>query len=203
MIVGLLAVIAYKCRDQIKAKVGGGGPKLSGNESKPSLAMPTQQPTPGTDVVPVDTTGDGQFDSIMIDTTGDGRPDMVVPTVQKPAPAPVAVLAGPIVSPPAVQASQDTPNEVTSIVELVRTPLGLGLSIDGRNKVTAIDDDSQAGRSGLIELHDRLVSINGQPLSSLVAPEVGTPLEELLGAIEVGGTMSIEIARSRGSSRRL
>ena len=189
MIVGLLAVIAYKCRDQIKAKVGGGGPKLSGNESKPSLATPTQQPTPGTDVVPVDTTGDGQFDSIMIDTTGDGRPDMVVPTVQKPAPAPVAVLAGSIVSPPAVQASQDTPNEVTSIVELVRTPLGLGLSIDGRNKVTAIDDDSQAGRTGLFAVHDRLVSLNGQPLSS------SSPLEELLDAVEVGGKLSFEIAR--------
>ena len=192
MIVGLLAVIAYKCRDQIKARVGGGGPKLSGNESKPSLAMgsmPTQQPTPGTDVVPVDTTGDGQMDSIMIDTTGDGRPDMVVPTVQKPAPAPVAVLAGSIVSPPAVQASQDTPNEVTSIVELVRTPLGLGLSIDSRNKVTAIDDDSQAGRTGLFALHDRLVSLNGQPLSS------SSPLEELLDAVEVGGKLSFEIAR--------
>ena len=142
----------------------------------------------------------------MLDTTGDGRPDTVVPTVQKPAPAPVPVYAGTIVSPPAygtivdppaVQPSEDVPKEVTSTVELVRTPLGLGLSIDGRNKVTAIDDDSQAGRSGLIELHDRLVSINGQPLSSLVAPEVGTPLEELLDAIEVGGTVSIEIARSQ------
>jgi len=191
VIVGLLAVIAYKCRDQIKAKVGGGGPKLSGNESKSSLAMgsmPTQQPAPGTDVVPVDTTGDGQFDSIMIDTTGDGRPDMVVPTVQKPAPAPVTVLAGTIVSPPAVQASQE-PNEVTSIVELVRTPLRLGLSIDSQNVVTAIDDDSQAGRTGLFAVHDRLVSLNGQPLSS------SSPLEELLDAVEVGGKLSFEIAR--------
>ena len=152
-------------------------------------SMPAQQPA----VTPIDTTGDGQIDSIMLDTTGDGRPDTVLPTVQKPAPVPVH--AATIVDPPAVQPSEDTPEEVTSTVELVRTPLGLGLSIDGRNKVTAIDDDSQAGRSGLIELHDRLVSINGQPLSSLVAPEVGTPLEELLGAIEVGGTMSIEIAR--------
>ena len=76
----------------------------------------------------------------------------------------------------------------------MRTPLGLGLSIDSQNVVTAIDDDSQARRSG-IELHDRLVSINGQPLSSLVAPEVGTPLEELLDAIEVGDKMSFEIAR--------
>ena len=215
MIVGLLAVIAYKFRDQIKAKVaevaGGGGAELHGNAAKPSVAMgsmPAQQPV----VTPIDTTGDGQIDSIMLDTTGDGRPDTVIPTVQKPAPAPVPVYAGTIVSPPAygtivdppaVQPSEDVPKEVTSTVELVRTPLGLGLSIDGRNKVTAIDDDSQAGRSGLIELHDRLVSINGQPLSSLVAPEVGTPLEELLEAIEMGGTMSIEIARSRVSSRRI
>ena len=102
MIVGLLAVIACKCRDQIKAKVGGGAPRLSGNESRPSLVAgttPTPQATPGTAVIPVDTTGDGQFDSIMIDTTGDGRPDMVVPTVQRPAPAPVPVYAGTIVNP--------------------------------------------------------------------------------------------------------
>ena len=81
------------------------------------------------------------------------------------------------------------------MVELVRTPLGLGLSIDSQNKVTAIAHGSQAERSGFFALQDRLISLNGQPLSSLVAPEVGTPLEELLGAIEVGGTMSIEIAR--------
>ena len=52
VIVGLLAVIAYKFRDQIKAKVaelaGDGGPKLYGNASKPSVAMgsmPAQQPS--------------------------------------------------------------------------------------------------------------------------------------------------------------
>ena len=194
VIVGLLAVLAYKFRDQIKAKVaevaGDGGPKLYGNASKPSVAMgsmPAQQPASGPNVTPIDTTGDGQIDSIMIDTTGDGRPDTVLPTVQKPAPVPVH--AATIVDPPAVQPSEDTPEEVTSTVELVHTPLGLGLSIDGRNKVTEIDDDSQAGRSGLIELHDRLVSINGQPLSS------SSRLEELLAAVAVGGKLSFEIAR--------
>ena len=70
----------------------------------------------------------------------------------------------------------------------MRTPLGLGLSIDSQNVVTAIDNDSQARRSG-IELHDRLVSINGQPLSS------SSRLEELLAAVAVGGKLSFEIAR--------
>ena len=70
----------------------------------------------------------------------------------------------------------------------MRTPLGLGLSIDSQNVVTAIDADSQARRSG-IELHDRVVSINGRPLSS------SPPLEALLAAVPVGGKMSVEIAR--------
>ena len=71
-------------------------------------------------VVPVDTTGDGQMDSIMIDTTGDGRPDMVVPTVQKPAPAPLR--------PQGRRYRTRQTNEETSIVELVRTPLGLSFT---------------------------------------------------------------------------
>ena len=70
----------------------------------------------------------------------------------------------------------------------MRTPLGLGLSLDSQNVVTAIDADSQARRSG-IELHDRVVSINGQPLSS------SSPLEALLAAVPAGGRMSFEIAR--------
>ena len=37
---------------------------------------------------------------------------------------------------------------VSKIVELVRTPLGLGLSVDKQNKVTAIAGGSQAERSG-------------------------------------------------------
>ena len=216
VIVIILAAFAYKYRAEIKAKVAEVElPKLPSTPSLPSMpSLPKDSPKPqpkpepakpsgpGTTVIAIDTDGDGQLDSVAVDTDGDGKVDTVIPMAPKPAPqpAPVPVFMGTIVDPAAVQpevepSQEETPEEVTSTVELVRTPLGLGLSIDGRNKVTAIDDDSQAGRSGLIELHDRLVSINGQPLSSLVSPEVGTPLEELLGAIEVGGTMSIEIAR--------
>ena len=74
-------------------------------------------------------------------------------------------------------------------MELVRTPLGLGLSIDGQNKVTAIAHGSQAERSGFFALQDRLVSLNGQPLRG--------SLEEQLGAIAVGTKVSIEISRRR------
>ena len=48
---------------------------------------------------------------------------------------------------------------------------------------------SQAERSGFFPLQDRLISLNGQPLSS------SSPLGELLGAISLGGKVSIEIAR--------
>ena len=148
-----------------------------------------QQPASGPVVIPIDTNHDGQLDSILLDTTGDGRPDTLIPTAPRPMPAPVPVFAGAIVSPPVAQPSQDTQKEVTSIVELVRTPLGLGLSIDGQNKVIGMKPGSQAERSGFFALQDRLISLNGQPLSS------SSPLGELLGAISLGGKVSIEIAR--------
>ena len=94
-----------------------------------------------------------------------------------------------IVSPPVAQPAQDTHKEVTSVVELVRTPLGLGLSVDSENKVVGMKTGSQAERSGLFALQDRLLSLNGQPLSA------SSPLGELLGAIALGGKVSIEIAR--------
>ena len=74
-------------------------------------------------------------------------------------------------------------------MELVRTPLGLGLSVDSENKVVGMKPGSQAERSGLFALQDRLLSLNGQPLSA------SSPLGELLGAISLGGKVSIEIAR--------
>ena len=148
-----------------------------------------QQPASGPVVIPIDTNHDGQLDSILLDTTGDGRPDTLIPTAPRPMPAPVPVFPGTIVSPPVAQPSQDTQKEVTSIVELVRTPLGLGLSIDSQNKVVGMKPGSQAERSGFFALQDRLISLNGQLLSS------SSSLGELLGAISLGGKVSIEIAR--------
>lgn len=109
------------------------------------------------------------------------------------------ILRGGKSSPPVTHPSQAAPahgppgmqNEVTSIavVELVRTPLGFGLSVNNQNKVVAITRGSQAERSGFFALQDRLVSLNGQPLRG--------SLEEQLGAIAVGTKVSIEISRRR------
>jgi hypothetical protein len=78
----------------------------------------------------------------------------------------------------------------TKIVELVRTPLGLGLSLDSKYKVVAIAHGSQAQRSGSFAVHDQLVSLNGQPLNGSVS------FEEQLGVIAMGTKIIIEISSS-------
>ena len=74
----------------------------------------------------------------------------------------------------------------TRVVELVRTPLGLGLSVDGRNRVVVVASSSQAERSG-VAVQDRLLSLNGQPLGG------GGSFRQQLGAIKVGATVRLEI----------
>merc|ERR1719272_2640774 len=117
------------------------------------------------------------------------QPVMAQPVMAQPVMAQPMVQSAVIASPPVAQPSQDTQKEVTSVVELVRTPLGLGLSVDSENKVVGMKPDSPAERSGLFALQDRLLSLNGQPLSA------SSPLGELLGTIALGGKVSIEIAR--------
>ena len=78
----------------------------------------------------------------------------------------------------------------TKMVELARTPLGLGLSVDSQYKVVAIEHGSQAERSGSFAVHDQLVALNGQPLGG------GVSFEEQLGAIAVGTKITIEILTS-------
>ena len=82
--------------------------------------------------------------------------------------------------------------ELTKTVELVRTPLGLGLRLGddglGHCRVVAIGPDSQAGRSGAFAVHDRIVALNGHPLTSYAS------FKERLAAIAIGGKVRIEIA---------
>ena len=72
----------------------------------------------------------------------------------------------------------------------MRTPLGLGLSLDSQHRVVAIAQGSQAARSGSFAVHDQLVALNGQPLGG------GVSFEEQLGAIAVGTKITIEILTS-------
>ena len=75
----------------------------------------------------------------------------------------------------------------TRSVEFVRTPMGLGLTVDSQNKVLAIAKDGQANRSGRIAVGSQLVSINDVPLSG------GGSFEEQLDAIAVGTKVRLVI----------
>ena len=108
---------------------------------------------------------------------------------KKKAPPPAKVQVA-LSSPGGESATPTATRSATKIVELVRTPLGLGLSLDSQHKVVAIEHGSQAERSGSFAVHDQLVALNGQPLSG------GVSFEEQLGAIAVGTKITIEILTS-------
>jgi hypothetical protein len=91
------------------------------------------------------------------------------------------------IAPAASVAPEAGSGAATRSVELVRTPLGLGLSVNSQFKVVAIADGSQAQRSGGFAVRDQLVSLNGQP------PSDGASFEEQLGAIPVGTKVKIEV----------
>ena len=82
----------------------------------------------------------------------------------------------------------DAPS-ATTVVKLMRTPLGLGISVDNQFNVVAIALDSQAKRSNGFAVHDRLVSLNGKPLSG------GASFEDQLRTIAVGTPILIEVSR--------
>ena len=82
---------------------------------------------------------------------------------------------------------------MSKVVELVRTPLGLGLSLDSQNRVVSIAAGSQAERCGGFDVHDRLLSLDGRPLRR-------GAFKEQLGAIAMGTKVRIEIASLQGPS---
>jgi len=81
----------------------------------------------------------------------------------------------------------------STAVELVRTPIGLGLTIDSEYKVLAIAKDGQAERSRGITVGDQLVSING----ALISGNFG----EQLGAIAMGTKIRLVISKPAGSAK--
>ena len=80
-------------------------------------------------------------------------------------------------------------------VELVRTPIGLGLTVDSHYKVLAIAKDSQAKRSRGIAVGDQLVAINDVPLSG------GGSFDEQLSAIALGTKVRLVISKPAGSAK--
>ena len=79
----------------------------------------------------------------------------------------------------------------SNVVELTRTPLGLGLTIDSQHRVVAVQAGSQAAR-GRIAVNDRLVALNGRAVRG--------PLEQQLRAIPVGSTVAVEVRKAQGSA---
>ena len=79
-------------------------------------------------------------------------------------------------------------NSKVGTVKLMRTPLGLGLTVDGDNRVVEIAADSQAQRSGGFALGQRLVSLNGHALGD------GVSFDQLLSTVQVGTPVIVEVS---------
>ena len=84
-----------------------------------------------------------------------------------------------------------TKKRATYSVELLKTPLGLGLTLGPNDAVTEISPDSQAARDGRIHVGDRVVSINGE------MPTTAKPSSIILQGIAAGSTLKLELARKR------
>ena len=89
-------------------------------------------------------------------------------------------------------------DSTSTAVELVRTPIGLGLTIDSQYKVLALAKDGQAERSRGIAVGDQLVSMNGVPLSGGGAFDA---FDEQLGAIPMGTKVTLVISKPAGSAK--
>ena len=94
----------------------------------------------------------------------------------------------------ACAASAESPTATTKkraaySVELLKTPLGLGLTLGPNDAVTEISPDSQAARDGRIHVGDRVVSINGE------MPSTAKPSSIILQGIAAGSTLKLELAR--------
>ena len=92
-------------------------------------------------------------------------------------------------------------DSTSTAVELVRTPIGLGLTIDSQYKVLALAKDGQAERSRGIAVGDQLVSMNGVPLSGGGMPLSGDAFDEQLGAIPMGSKVTLVISKPAGSAK--
>ena len=96
----------------------------------------------------------------------------------------------PVPLPPRVRQLQSR-RRLSYSVELLKTPLGMGLTLGPNDAVTEISPDSQAARDGRIHVGDRVVSINGE------MPTTAKPSSIILQGIAAGSTLKLELARKR------
>ena len=73
-------------------------------------------------------------------------------------------------------------------MKMMRTPLGIGLTLDGDNRVVEIAADSQAQRSGGFAVGRRLVSLNGHALAD------GVSFDRQLSTVAVGSPVIVEVS---------
>jgi len=122
------------------------------------------------------------------------RPDPKVSAAPAPAPArpKVAAPKGWDKQPASVDppGRKPEPKPELKVVELVRTPLGLGLTVDKQNKVIEITGGSQAERSGCFAVDDQVISLNGKLLSD----KYSASFEQLLGTFAMGTKVILEIS---------
>ena len=77
-------------------------------------------------------------------------------------------------------------------VKLMRTPLGLGLTVDGDNRVVEIAADSQAQRSGGFAVGQRLVSLRTRWGTRALGD--GVSFDQLLSTVAVGTPVIVEVS---------
>ena len=80
----------------------------------------------------------------------------------------------------------------SKVVKLMRTPLGLGLTVDGDNRVVEIAADSQAQRSGGFAVGQRLVSLRTRWGTRALGD--GVSFDQLLSTVPVGTPVIVEVS---------
>ena len=80
----------------------------------------------------------------------------------------------------------------SKVVKLMRTPLGLGLTVDGDNRVVEIAADSQAQRSGGFAVGQRLISLRTRWGTRALGD--GVSFDQVLSTVPVGTPVIIEVS---------
>ena len=93
---------------------------------------------------------------------------------------------------PRPDGSEPEDSSKVGTVKMMRMPLGLGLTVDGDNRVVEIAADSQAQRSGGFAVGQRLVSLRTRWGTRALGD--GVSFDQLLSTVAVGTPVIIEVS---------